>query len=358
MRLRAGALAALAVLLVAASAAAAGREPQAPVTAFAVPEPSPPFRDVVLERMSTAAARATASASSGQYPVNDGAGRTVTIRVSDLCTILCQDAEPQPIADLLGSLPHRGEISLLIVDLVAPEEINDVCGLNALACYFSAQDRMVISGDDSGPMPPDGAFRDFVIAHEYGHHLANHRSNPPFLPAIDYGPKLWATYERVCEGVRQRVYFPGDEGDHYYDNPGEAFAEAFANRRYPNQVIWNWNQSLRPDAKAFAAIDSDALDPWTGRTRVRKRGRVPRHAARKRIATPLDGTMTVKLHGPFAADLDLVLRDLRGNRLGVSRGLGSSERVGFTICGEAAVRAIVRRQGDRGGRFKLTAIRP
>jgi hypothetical protein len=354
---RAGALVALAALLVAAPAAAGTRDQREQAAAFAVPVPAVPFRDAVLPKMSASAARATASASVGQYPVNDGAGRSVTIRVSDLCTVICNAADPQAIATFLGTVVHRGEISLLVVDVVTPEEIAATCGPSALACYFYTQNRMVINGDSG--TAPDGATREFVIAHEYGHHLANHRSNPPFEPTIEYGPKRWATYERVCEGVRSGAYFPGDQDNHYYENPGEAFAESFAFNRFPTAPVqWAWIASLKPDANAFAAIGRDALDPWTGRIRVRKRGPVPRRNARKRFATPLDGTLTMKLRGPFDADLDLVLRDLHGNTLGASRGFGSSERVGFTVCGETAVRAIVKRTGDRGGRFKLTAIRP
>ncbi|MEK6276417.1 MAG: hypothetical protein AABM29_00155 [Actinomycetota bacterium] len=356
---RAAALAPLVALLLIAPAAGSTREQREEVAAFDVPPPTVPFRDVVLASPNRAAARATASDTSGQYPVNDAEGRTVTITVSTACTLSCTHANPQSIASFLGTLPHRGEIGLLTVSVVTPSEIDITCGPTALACYFFLQDRMVINGNDSGPMPPDGAFRDFVIAHEYGHHLANHRSNPPLEPTIDYGPKYWATYERVCEGVRDGAYFPGDEGDHYYDNPGEAFAEAFGNLRFPNQVIWNWNHSLKPDSMAFAAIDRDATDPWESRTRVTKRGEVPRRRARRRFAIPLDGTFTLKLSGPFQADLELILRDLSGHTLGRSDGLGSKERVGFTVCGEAAVRAIVKRTGfDDDGRFKLTAIRP
>jgi hypothetical protein len=357
VRVRAAALAALAALLVAVPAGASTRDQREKAAAFDIPVPAVPFRDAVLPRMSRAAVRATASDTSGQYPVNDSEGRTVTITVSTACTVSCFHANPQEIASFLGTLPHRGEISLLTVQVLTPAEIEITCGPGALACYFFTQNRMVISGNDS--TASDGATRDFVIAHEYGHHLANHRSNPPFEPTINYGPKYWTTYERVCEGVRAGVYFPGDQDQHYYENPGEAFAESFAFNRFPSSPVqWAWIASLKPDAKAFAALNRDATDPWDGRIRVRKRGRVPRGKTKKRFATPLDGTFTLKLSGPFDADLALILRDLSGRTLGRSDGLGSRERVSFTICGETAVRALVKRTGERGGRFKLTAIRP
>jgi hypothetical protein len=343
-------------LLAAAPAGASTREQQAQAAAFGVPVPAPPLRDAVLyHQPSRALLRATASAN--RYPVNDGAGRTVAIEVSPGCA-LCTDADPQTMANFLGTLPHRDEISLLTLEMVDPNvEMPAYCGPGALSCYFPGQDLIVTSGSDGSYS--DGADRAFVIAHEYGHHVANHRNNPPFEPTIDYGPKRWATYQRVCEGVRSGAYFPGDEGDHYYENPGEAFAESFAFNRFPSAPVpWEWNPSLKPDATAFAALRRDTTDPWTRRTKVRKRGRVPRHKVAKKFTTPLDGTLTVKLRGPFDADLDLLLRDSAGHLLGRSRGLGSKERLTTTICGESTVRAVVKRGGGRGGRFKLTAIRP
>lgn len=82
--------------------------------------PTAPVHDLVIEHPSRAEARASASAtaSAQRYPVNDGAGRTVAINVSTICAASCDAADPQTVANFLGTLPHGDEINLLEIDLV------------------------------------------------------------------------------------------------------------------------------------------------------------------------------------------------------------------------------------------------
>src|SRR5256885_1188394 len=80
---------------------------------------------------------------------------------------------------------------------------------------------LVVPGDD----PDSGVSAEAVAAHEYGHHVAAHRSDAPW-PAIDYGTKRWSSYEQVCAKTRANQLFPGAEDiPNYTRNPGEAFAE-------------------------------------------------------------------------------------------------------------------------------------
>jgi hypothetical protein len=212
-----------------------------------------------------------------------------------------------------------------------------------------------------------------VIAHEYGHHLANHRDNSPFdHPAINWGPKNWASYEGVCPGVRSGRYFPGNEGPHYYQNPGEAFAESFAKNRFPQDPVpWEWPDFPVPGPGAFAAIRADALHPWNGDVADERHGRFgkKRHGRhgkkrhlRKRIVarfvTPLDGDLTLKLIGADRARLALKLKDSDGRTLLRSNGPGSHEQLSFRICGERELTAVVRRHSRKKSRFNLTALLP
>ena len=68
---------------------------------------------------------------------------------------------------------------------------------------------MVVPGESSG-----GIDAKQVATHEYGHHVAFHRLNPPWL-AVEWGPKRWASYLDVCARAATGTVFPGDEGQHY-----------------------------------------------------------------------------------------------------------------------------------------------
>jgi hypothetical protein len=283
----------------------------------------------------------------------------VTIGVARACNpASCDAANPHKIADFLGNIVHGSEMNRLRVQLVTDAEMASVCGTGALACYFSEEDQMFLSGSDD--TSTDGATRDFVLTHEYGHHLANHRRNPPFQPTIDWGTKRWVTFERVCQGVRAGALFPGDEGAHYFDNPGEAFAEAFAFNRFPNLVGWQWTSALRPSRRSFAAIRQDALHPWKHRTRLTEAGSLGANGAQRAVehlATPLDGIISLRLKAPAGADFDLTLSDRGGRVLRSAGGPGSRKVINYPLCGQARVKASVTRAGG-GGRFRLIVNRP
>lgn len=315
-------------------------------------------RDTVIDAPSMGSARISASATASRYPIGGASGASVEIAVTAACQASCTAADPEQIAAFLGTLIHGPEMELLEVQLDTPLQLEFDCGFGAQACYYGGENRMVISGNDAPA--PDGASREFVIAHEYGHHVARHRESPPPFPvAIDWGTPYWSSYEKICELRRERLVFPGSLGIHYFRDPGEAFAEAFAVNRFPqSELRWRWPEELRPDAAAFKAIREDTLQPWTGRRAFQLAGRLPAGRAGTTVRafrTPLDGTVSLWQSGRRRYGVSLLNRAGRVLR-GSARGPG--RRLNFTVCGQSRLRVAIQSFGGAGGAFKLQIQRP
>jgi len=340
----AGALAGMAMILLLATPAAGAA----------------PRRDTVIEAPSIGSAQISASAETNRYPINDGSGETVAIAVTAACQAACTAADPQQIANFLGTLIHGFEMELLTVQLDTPSQIEFDCGYGAQACYYSDENKIVLNGDDAPA--PDGASREFVLAHEYGHHVARHRESPPPFPAaIDWGTARWSSYEHVCQRSRAGALFPGNEGLHYFRDPGEAFAESFAHLRFPeSDVSWRWIPALKPDPAAFQAIREDTLDPWLGRSAFKLRGRLPPRqegAAVRAFGTPLDGTVSLRPADRPLYNLDLL--NPAGHVLRTSRhGFSFRDQLNYTVCGQSRLRVAIRSSRHGGGAFKLQIQRP
>jgi hypothetical protein len=357
----AGALAGIAmILLLAAPAAAETQPPPEQRAAFAVPRPTVPLHDVVRAAPGEAGARIAATASSQRYSIGDGSEDTIAVDISAACQRECDAADPQAIANTVGTFIHGPEVDLLTVQLDTPFELGFDCGFDAQSCYFSGENKIVLSGDEE--VGSDGSNREFVLAHEYGHHVAQHRDIPaPFGSAINWGTERWSSYEHVCQGHREGAFFPGDEGTHYYEDPGEAFAESFAHNRFPDRAVeWSWAPALKPNAEAFRAIRRDTLEPWVGRHSFTISGRVPKHgAAVQEFRTPLDGEVSIGPAGRGSPGYELVLRNRSGKMLRSSRhGVSFHHRLDYTVCGQSRLRVAVRAIGRAGKPFRLTIQRP
>ncbi|HSJ17843.1 MAG TPA: hypothetical protein VK920_07100 [Solirubrobacterales bacterium] len=306
-----------------------------------------PVRDTVLDRGERSRLRARASSDVREY--DDGDGHSISVQVSRAYGNRVQMASR--LAAFLGGLLHGDEMEQLGAIVATPLEIRHLCGGGALACYSPAGEQMVVSGEDAPPGEPP---RELVIAHEYGHHLATNRSNRPWS-ALDRGTKRWSTHERICRGIERGEIRPSN----YFQNPGEAFAEAYAFRHYPDAIGWQW-EIARPDAAAFGAIAADVSFPWTRSTSIGWSGELDRRDPREvmRVETPLDGRLKLRLDGPRGADFDLaLLAPRRGRVLDRARGPGPDHTVRHTVCGQRAVRVAVVRDRGRGA-FEVKAARP
>lgn len=360
----AGALAGIAMtlLLLAVPGGAVAERPN-PGVALEVLPPAVPMHDVVLGEPGAAAARISASASSQRYSIDDGTEATITVSVTPACAELCEVNDPQQVADFIGTLIHGPEVDLLTVQLDSEFQLGFDCGFGAEACYFSGENKIVIGGYEE-PDGNDGATFDFILAHEYGHHVAQHREmSPPFGSAIDWGPEHWASVEGVCRGQRSGRLYPGDEGTHYFEDPGEAFAEAFAHNRFPNlPVAWHYSPALKPNEAAFKAIREDTLKPWQGRTSLTLSGHVPARgegAAVESLRTPLDGLVSLRPSSLSRHGYELALRSRAGRLLRSSRnGLDPNHQLDYTVCGQHRLRLVITSKRHHGGPFRLQIQRP
>jgi hypothetical protein len=265
-------------------------------------------------------------------------------------------------ADFVASMPHGPELSTVTIYFTTPTQIGSFCGSKALACYSPEDDIIVTTGDDVA----DRATAQSVLAHEYGHHIANSRSNAPWS-AEDYGTKRWATYENVCSKSRDQQLFPGDEGDHYKLNSGEVFAESY--RVYVEQKLGlptsPWlavDNSLQPDETALGLLAEDVATPWTGTTATTRNAGFRAYAGDARtfrFSTPLDGVLTLTLRVPAGSAFDARLFDPSGRRLlaETTPGARPVKTIRYVVCGERSFELRVARK--RGfGDFTLQISKP
>ncbi|WP_028059393.1 hypothetical protein [Candidatus Solirubrobacter pratensis] len=243
------------------------------------------FRDRVISRAGPTARAAQIQGVTKRWPAAE-----TTIPVTVASSFKGDPNVAGTYAAFIGTLPHGSEIDSLKLAVVPAAEINGDCGGQdgdgILACYSGDDQTMIIPGDP----PPDSTVSvDYVIAHEYGHHIARHRSNAP-LSALDFGPKRWSSYELVCDKADDNKVMPGDEGQNYAYNPGEAWAETYARLVFPEQA-WRLAPVLAPDKGAYLAAAADVFQPWTRRTSTTLSGSGTKTF---RLPVTLDGAFTLQ----------------------------------------------------------------
>ncbi len=292
-------------------------------------------------------------------PITTSTGETVRVLVSDAYAASTQTT-PETWAEFLVRLAHGSEISTLTTYIAPLDEVEIVCGARALGCYSS--DEMISMGEPF----PDGTTPEEVVRHEYGHHIAMNRLNPPWR-AIDWGPKYWASAAQVCARDARGEVHPGDEGQNYELNPGEAWAEIYRlmDERRAGIFTGGWqivSQSFFPDDAALQAAERDVLQPWTAgqravfQTRFTQKGKkvwlVP-------LPTPLDGSLLVTAVVPAGGRYEVAL--LAPNRRTVLKKAFSAgprtRRIATNVCGQRSLFLRVKQNGTFG-RVSVTASTP
>jgi hypothetical protein len=260
-----------------------------------------------------------------------------------------RSSTPDPVADqalvdLLGSLVHGPELGTLRVHVGTPAEITKICGGGrVVACYAVGASRMYVPDQ-----AVEGASLEYVLAHEYGHHIASWRSNAPW-DAVDWGPKYWASAMRVCTYVRRGRLFPGGQGVHYRDDPGEGFADSYAHLSQPG-IPWQFSELMRPTGVAFSAVRRDVLQPWAGPRRRTFHGTLGRERRERtfKLRLSLDGNVHVALRGRPGLRAEV---ELRASNFATAETLGASHGFGVEWCRRQRlerVKVIVRRRSGAG----------
>jgi hypothetical protein len=319
--------------------------PGQPVAAFALAGRTPPLAQPVARRLES-------RRSSGET-YRAATGELVDISVSP--SYPTSEAIGQYWADFFAGLLHGDELQHLHA-LIAPlPEVQALCGSSALGCYGDNQ--LVMTGDAADGFEPEE-----VARHEYGHHVAFNRANPPWK-ALEWGPKRWASYAGICARARAGTAYPGDQSFLYRLNPGEAFAESYRllNDKKSGAVEPLWpivDRSFYPDEGALRAVEEDVVAPWTAdeATVVRRSlWATGRRITALRVATPLDGTLIVSLRPAGSYDLFVVAGGDRLRPTGRASNVRET-RLTFQICGQRSLVVLVAASAMR--RFELVLTRP
>jgi hypothetical protein len=306
-----------------------------------------PVRAASWQHTAARAVRARRAATWRGGATATSTGETVNVYVSDSYTP--EQHTPEAWAEFLAALPHGPELAALTAHIAPLDELQDICGPHSLGCYGGGQ--LYASGDAYGWATPQE-----IVRHEYGHHIANNRLNTPW-PAVDWGPKTWATDQAICARSAAGSAYPGDEGDNYRLNPGEAWAESyrvFTDQRAgvaatPWEIV---DPSFQPDAEAVAAVETDVLSPWTAQTTAvyrRKLGPKTPKVWSIPITTPLDGDLAIDVTLPTGGYHQVSL--IGPDKTVLARGLWSStttQRIATTVCGQRSLTLRVTRRGAAG----------
>ena len=212
-------------------------------------------------------------------------------------------AADQQLVDFLASRVHGPELGDLSVYVGTPAEISSSAAAipRSSPATRSTRQRMYVPGESVRGIPIE-----YPLTHEYGHHVALWRSEQPPGTRWTGAPSTGRARCDVCKQVQRHVLFPGNQGAHYWDDPGEGFADSYAHLHYP-QAPWSYNDLMRPTRRTLAALQRDVLHPWSGPRYpyLPRPGRAAPPHAHLPHPLRLDGDLTMRLAAPRGSVYDV-----------------------------------------------------
>ncbi|MGA8488197.1 MAG: hypothetical protein WB684_14095 [Gaiella sp.] len=289
---------------------------------------------------------------SGTYTTSTG--DAVRVEVSD--SYAPEAVSGQAWAEFFAGLVHGSELASVTARIGSPPEVAAVCGDDALGCYSGGL--LVMAGEQFGGVEPQE-----IARHEYGHHVAASRANPPWT-ASAYGPKRWSSAMGICARTKAGTAFP-DDYTHYSLSPGEAFAEAYRvlNDRKAGILGLTWSivdDSFIPNDDTLRAVEQDVTTPWLRTTSSVVRGRFTarKHRSLTMLGTSLDGLVTVALRVPRGRADTLALVDPQDRVVATGLWAGATtRRLTYLVCGERRLTVRVVLAGPPGP-YTLAITRP
>lgn len=254
-------------------------------------------------------------------------------------------------ANRFVAMLHGSEISSLKVYISPLAEIRSpaVCGSWADSCYDPNDGTMYLTGE----VTEDGADIVQIAMHEYAHHIAANRLNTPW-DALSWGPKHWASAQKVCSYSSQRLMWPGDAWNHYEDHPGEIWAETY-------RLVTSAHQSVSPDPweilnprwnpagsqSILAAAGLDVTFPWKGHrvtTATGSLGASGSQSVTTTIPMALDGRVSATLSVKGSLKTKLEILSPSGSRIGSTAATSAVANA----CSVSSARVVVRRVSGTG----------
>jgi hypothetical protein len=155
--------------------------------------------------------------------------------------------------------------------------------------------------------------------------------------------------------VRSEAY-PGNEDEHYAQNPGEAWAEVYRlmDERKAGITTATWPiiaPSLYPSEAALAAAEKDVVQPWTAGTQSVFRKSVAKGKVWWiPLLTPLDGSLAVTARLPRGGEHRVELM-AANRRTMLKRGAAAGatiRRIRTSVCGQRSLFVRVTQRGKPG----------